>query len=181
LNFHILKFCGLLLLGFILMKDDGCDNPTPDKQMTEKQMTMNDEANRQVGMPGITNFTEKKLVRTLYELRDQNIVTYAYVPDLQGRLWHLCDSIGYGLPYGVQFSNPQRPAYGWETHEAGNIALPQAEPNGLFMPSTAEGTWVTCQDPIQKGKIAPVYVEPRVIVSPFKLQAFGDYAPVVAK
>jgi hypothetical protein len=73
------------------MKDDGCDNPTPDKQMTEKQMTMNDEANRQVGMPGITNFTEKKLVRTLYELRDQNIVTYAYVPDLQGRLWHLCD------------------------------------------------------------------------------------------
>jgi len=53
----------MLLLGFILQKDSGCDsNPTPEKQMTEQQMAANAEANRQTGQPGITNFTEKKLV-----------------------------------------------------------------------------------------------------------------------
>jgi hypothetical protein len=121
-------------------------------------------------MPGITNFTEAKLVRHLYELRDQKILTYSYVPDMNGKLWHLCDSIGYGLPYGVQFSNPEK------STDNRAYPMPQSEPNGLFMPATAEGTWITCINPNNPGDIAPVYVEPRVIVSPFKLRAEGEYA-----
>jgi len=134
---------------------------------------MNEQAVAQTGMPGITNFTEKKIVKKLYELRDQNIATFSYVPDMQGRLWHLCDSIGYGLPYGVQFSNPHRPL--WPENSTSSMA-DQAEPNGLFMPPTAEGTWVICVDEKQKGNLQPVYVEPRVIVSPFRLRAEGEYA-----
>lgn len=160
---------GLLALGSLLT---GCDeNPTPraDQQMAAKQEQLAQQGNSQVGMPGITNFTEKKLVRTLYELRDQNISTFSYVTDMQGRLWHVCDSIGYGLPYGVQFTNPE--AHHWD--QQGQYNIPQAEPNGLFMPPTAEGTWVICAD--SKGQPAPVYVEPRVLVSPFRLKAFGEY------
>ena len=48
----------------------------------------------------------------------------------------------------------------------------QAEPNGLFMPPTAEGSWVICGT---KDDLKPVYTEPRVIVSPFRLRAFGEY------
>ena len=46
--------------------------------------------------------------------------------------------------------------------------MPQADPNGLFSPESAEGTWVLCSDPSGNGETRPVYVEPRIIVSPFK-------------
>ena len=37
------------------------------------------------------------------------------------------------------------------------------------MPTSAEGTWVMLKSP--DGDVKPVYVEPRVVVSPFKLDA----------
>lgn len=159
---------GMLLIGSMI----GCDDtpPTADQQSTAKQEAIQQESNRQTGMPGVTNFTEKKIVKKLYELRDQNIATFSYIPDFQGRLWHLCDSIGYGLPYGVQFTNPERIV---QQYSSSYGTLPQAEPNGLFMPPTAEGTWIICA--ASNGDPTPVYVEPRVIVSPFKLKAFGEY------
>lgn len=164
---------GIGLMLAILAEDQSCtDNHRSEADKTQQTATDNitDEANRQTGMPGVTHYTERKIVKTLYELRDQNIATFSYVPDMQGRLWHLCDSIGYGLPYGVQFTNPQRPIYpGY--HDSSLIDQP--EPNGLFMPPSAEGTWVICAG--DGGKPTPVYVEPRVIVSPFKLNAAGDY------
>jgi hypothetical protein len=162
----------LLLAAVAIVFLAGCDEPpASDKVQQEQSEQLAQQGNAQVGMPGVTSFTEKKLVRTLYELRDQKIATFAYIPDMNGRLWHLCDSIGYGLPYGTQFSNPEK--HVWQNSAAYNI--PQAEPNGLFMPPSAEGTWIMCSDPKKKGDIAPVYVEPRVIVSPFRLRANGEY------
>jgi hypothetical protein len=140
--------------------------------MNAAQEQLSDQAVAQVGMPGITNFTEKKIVRKLYELRDQNIATHAYVMDLNGHLHHVCESIGYGLPYGVQFTNPTKPLTP-EYHDSAMIG--QAEPNGLFMPPTAEGTWVICADEKNKGNIVPVYIEPRVVVSPIPLKAVDEW------
>lgn len=168
-----------LLLAFIpligmLLETDSCGNATPtsaDRQQAQQQAALAQESNSQVGVPGVTKFTEKRLMRQLYELRDKNVATFTYLPDLQGRLWHVCDSIGYGLPYGTQFTNPQY--VGFARQEYGVATLPQPEPNGLFMPPTAEGTWIVCTN--AKGDINPMYVEPRVIVSPFKLKSAGDY------
>jgi hypothetical protein len=163
----LLPFCAI----FMAANDDGCSSaPKSDMQQQSRQEQMSVEANAQVGMPGITNFTEKKLVRKIYELRDQEISTFSYIQDMQGRLWHLCDSIGYGLPYAVQFSNPEKIV---QNYTSSYGTLPQSEPNGLFMPPSADGTWVMCASP--KGYPTPVYVEPRVIVSPFRLNAAGDY------
>lgn len=154
--------------------DNGCNDSTGDKEQAAQQQKLTDEAGRQIGMPGIENFTEKKIMRRLYEMRDKNIATYTYLVDMQGRLHHVCDSMGYGLPYATQFSNPQRPAFAYETHEQGNVTLPQAEPNGLYMPADAEGTWVICAS--TSGEFTPMYLEPRVVVSPFRLNAVDDYA-----
>lgn len=44
----------------------------------------------------------------------------------------------------------------------------QADPNGLFSPASAEGTWILMKDP-NGDSVKPVYCEPRVICSPFKL------------
>lgn len=143
--------------------------PTPDAVDRQQQKGMQAEAQRQAGMPAIHNFQEKKLLKMIYELRDnEKIVNYAYLyNEMQGKLVFLGKCVGYGIPYATQYSNPERPAESWETHEQGNIALPQAEPNGLFMPAAAEGTWVMLLD--KDGQPHPVYIEPRVIVSPFPL------------
>lgn len=164
----------LLLVIFSVAADDDCNGiPESAKKENAAQELLAQEGQRQVGMPGITNFTEKRIVRKLYELRDNNIATFTYVMDMQGRLWHVCDSIGYGLPYGVQFTNPERAIYGGGNYSY--YTLPQPEPNGLFMPPSAEGTWVICSSTKKKGDFEPIYIEPRVITSPFKLNAAGDW------
>lgn len=177
MNIKKLLSIGMLAFTVILCGawDDSCNEdmtPQSVKQQNAQQEQLAQQSNAQTGMPGVTNFTEKKITKKLYELRDQQIVTYSYTMDINGNLHHICDSIGYGLPYGVQYSNPDRPVEGRTQGEF--IALPQPEPNGLYMPPTAEGTWVICAGE-KAGDIRPIYVEPRVIVSPFKLHAVSEY------
>lgn len=164
----------ILIVMFIALA--GCSMEAPsDRQQREQQEALSQQANDQVGMPGITRFVEKRLMRQLYEKRDQEkLLTYTYSQDMQGRLWHVCNSIGYGLPYGTQFSNPSKITWGPSGASQSHV-LPQSEPNGLFMPPTAEGTWIQCIG--SGGKVEPVYVEPRVIVSPWKMVSIGSYAP----
>lgn len=162
----------VLLSAALLIASVGCDDATPSSDQVQKdqQEQLSQQANQQVGMPGITNFTEKKIMKRLYEMRDQNITTFTYLVDMQGRLHHVCDSIGFGLPYSTQFSNPEKGTWNGSVY----ATLPQSEPNSLFMPASAEGTWVICAS--TKGEFTPMYLEPRVIVSPFRLNAVDDYA-----
>ncbi len=130
------------------------------------------EGNRQVGMPGMSNFTEKRLLRQLYELRDQqNLATFTYVVDLEGGLHHVCDSIGYGMPFSAQFSNPE--SINYYGSGRGYQRLPQPEPNGLWPPDATSATWVICASP--GGEFQPMYVEPQIMVSSFQLNAIGSY------
>ncbi len=142
--------------------------PSSDDIQRNQQEVLLKEGTAQVGMPSIKNFRERKLLKEILELRDQNgLVTYTYLYcEMTGKLVFFGETIGYGIPYATQFTNPQKVEY-FTNH--GYITLPQADPNSLFSPSSAEGTWILMKDP--NGKEArPVYVEPRVIVSPFKLR-----------
>lgn len=146
----------------------GCGNvPNADKRQaveTEKRLL---EASKNVGMPDIVNFTELRLARDILELRDQeSLSTYTYLVSLEGKLVFLGESIGYGLPYSVQFTNPEVEVY--RRANGGFGTLPQADPNGLFMPDGLSATWILLKDP-DTGEARPTYVEPSIIVSPFKL------------
>jgi hypothetical protein len=119
-----------------------------------------------VGFPAVVNFAEKRMMKDIIELRDQMQPTYTYIVDMNGKTHKLCDSLGYGLPYATQYTNPQMPQ---RTYDGGSIyVLPQADPNGLFSPASAEGTWVMCLNPKTK-KAEPQYIEPRVITTTFPL------------
>ena len=118
-----------------------------------------------IGMPAITNFAEKRMMKDIIELRDQNVATTTYIVDMNGRYHKVCNSVGYGLPYATQYTNPMKAAGGGS---AGYYTVPQADPNGLYSPASADGTWVLCVDS-KSGKPKPVYIEPRVIVSPIAL------------
>lgn len=177
-----------LLLAIVTLV--ACDEPPvteadkADQDQAAVQGKMVEEANRQVPVPGIHFFTEKTIVKEIYELRDQNLVTYTYIRDMNGRLHHVCDSIGFGVPYGVEFTNPQRHV-GWNgTNGYYGYLIPQPEPNGLFPPTQAEATWVLCTDRNDpKATFKPFYIEDRVIVAPVELNAVDEYlkAPINAK
>lgn len=160
-----IALASLAVLGVALV---GCDyTPSSDEAQRAQQEQILKEGSAQTGMPAINNFRERKLLKQIIEMRDQDgLVTYTYtVPETTGRPVFLCNSIGYGLPAATQYTNPQKIV----EDTRGNVGIPQADPNGLFSPESAEGTWVMCSDPSGSGKTRPVYVEPRIIVSPFKL------------
>src|SRR5580693_9027478 len=127
----------------------GCDNPPPSSDQIQhaQQEALLKEGTAQTGIPSIKNFRERKLLKDIYELRDQEgLTTYTYiVAENTGKFVFVCDSIGYGIPAATQYTNPsmyqQVTSWGDNTTWA---VLPQADPNGLFSPSTAEGTWVMC-------------------------------------
>lgn len=162
----------------------GCDPVPPDtsdSRQQKQQETLLKEATAQTGMPSIVNFRERKIVKEIIELRDQEgLVTYTYLENMVptvipghtvmgGKLTYVGESIGYGIPAATQYTSPQKvelygrnsaAPYSWQV-------LPQADPNGLFSPSSAEGSWVMMLDK-KSGKALPQYFEPRVVVLTYK-------------
>ncbi len=167
----------VFVMAFVLSACAG--DPNSDDAQRQQQEALLEQATDQTGMPNIVNFRERKLLKTILELRDQEgIVTYTYLENMVptivpgvtamgGKLTFLGVSIGYGIPYSTQYTNPQRPATSngyWR-----EFSVPQADPNGLFSPEAAEGTWVILKNPTTGAEeTAVVYVEPRIIVSPFQ-------------
>jgi hypothetical protein len=152
----------ILPIIFLTLTAEECKENSNDVQRRQQE-TILAEGTKQVGMPAIKNFRERKILKDILELRDQDgIVTYTYlVAEQTGKLVYLGQTIGYGIPYATQYTSPMYREYG-------PVALPQADPNGLFSPASAEGTWVLMKDP-NGDKTLPVYIEPKIIVSPFKL------------
>ena len=152
----------ILLAAALLVLFMGCDVSNADRAQTEATDRMMAEANSILGLPTISNWTEKRLLKTLYELRDQEgLQTFTYTQALDGSLRFLCNSVGYGMPFSAQYSNPER-----MIRTSSGATLPQPEPNGLFMPEGLSATWVLCIDP--QGTPRPVYLEPVIVVSPFR-------------
>ena len=177
----------LIVLSIMIIALTSCMPPPPPSSndvRTQQQEQALKEGAAQVSIPAIVHFREQRLLKEIYELRDQEgLVTYTYLyNEMQGKLIFLCSSIGFGIPYATQFTQPEamqryhvlREGGTQTDYNYGTEKLPQSEPNGLFPPSSAEGTWVLCLDPNGKlqysgKKVLPMYIEPRVLVSPFKL------------
>jgi len=135
------------------------ETSTEIQQRQQEQVSL--QGAQSVGMPAITNFAEKRMMKDIIEMRDQSVATITYIVGMNNEYKKLCNSVGFGLPYATQYTNPMR------SQQYGPI--PQADPNGLFSPSSAEGTWILCVNPETK-KAVPIYVEPRVIISQFELK-----------
>jgi hypothetical protein len=131
------------------------------------------------------------MAKLIQEKRDTpNFATWTYTKNMDGKYTFVCESIGYGLPYNTRTNNPQHYEYvtttlgiagsgnSYYTDNAGNriwgehTIMAQPEPNGLFIPDSARGTWNLCKDPSKDPKTAKAevtYQEEDVSVFPFKL------------
>lgn len=151
----------LLLVPVLLIA--GCFPESADTQQRRQTEKLMKEASSQTGLPNIVNFQQKKLMKMVYELCDkEDLVCYAYIKsDYQGKLVYIGKCMGFGIPFSAQYTNPERYLHNGAT-------LPQADPNGLFMPTSSSATWLMMIDPKTK-KPRPVYLEPEIVVSPFRL------------
>lgn len=147
-----------------------------DRIQTKQSETAFGEAQREIGMPNIVNWMQRKTLKEIYELCDQEkLICYAYLFNpFQGKLLYLGRCLGYGIPFSAQFTNPEKVVQG--DHELGyDIAgrvnypmkKPQADPNGLFMPTSSSATWVILID--EEGNPHTVYMEPNLVVSPIPM------------
>jgi len=165
-----MKYVYTVVIMFALLATVGCDDrvSTADDQQREQTAQLMNEAQRQIGMPEIVNFQQRKLMKMIYELCDkEDLVCYAYIKsDYKGELIFIGRCIGFGIPFSAQFTNPERltrSTIGGEFH-----TIPQPDPNGLFMPTSSSATWLMMVDP-KTQKARPVYLEPEIVVSPFPL------------
>lgn len=170
-----MKFTTLILIA-ILALFTGCQSGVSSqkssdqiqRQKTERQMRQMEAT---VGMPSITQYFEKKTAKMIFELRDKSdLITYAYIITISGKKVFLGKCIGYGLPYSVQYTNPMKMGSldGGQYGARNPYVVPQADPNGLFMPEGLSATWLLMIDP-KTNKPRPVYIEQEILVSPFKL------------
>jgi hypothetical protein len=184
---NIIKIVATMAAGLLISILAACaPSPTSNDMQRDRQNEILNEAVAEVGLPAITNFREFKIYKMIYELRDQEgLVTYTYAENITplvvpgftvqgGKYTVFCDSVGYPISAATQFTAP-------ETMQTYNLAgtagsqryygiesLPQAEPNGLFMPSSTEGSWVICKNP-GKDEVGVVYSEPRLVAFPYQL------------
>jgi hypothetical protein len=159
-----------VLLAFVFLSAESCQDPPDSNEIqANQQERILQEGTSQLGMPAIKNFRERRTLKMIYELRDQEgLLTYTYVvPEQTGKPVFLCDSIGYAISDATGYTNAQRFSHppggvGWEL-------MDQAEPNGLFTPDVSDANWILCVDP-KTSKPLPVFISARVVVSAFKLQ-----------
>lgn len=152
---------GLLLTACGLMPQNS------NEIQAAQQERMLQEGTAQTGMPAIKNFRERKTLKMIYELRDQEgLSTYTYiVPSQTGKPVFLCDSVGYAISDATGYTNPDR----FDSYNGNPYTMTQAEPNGLFTPDVSDANWVLCLDP-KNSKPLPVFISSKIIVSAFKLE-----------
>lgn len=163
----------LMLLVTITITFTACHNSpvSSDDKLNSSQEQLMDEAVRKVGMPAIKNFQQRQTLKDIQELCDQEkLINYCYLSnEMNGSVGQfLGKCCGYPIPFSTQFTSPSKIVEKWVNGTRYRDVMPQADPNGLFMPSNTEATWVILIDP-KTDDPHPVYIEPKVIVSPFPL------------
>lgn len=166
----------LILISALALSLTACGrqdtNPAATRQADATRIAM-DTADREIGMPRIANYAQRKLLKNAYEDMDQTTLVYVYTQAIDGRFVCLGQAVGYGVSLGTQFTAPTYPqrirmhSEGY-ADEVGIFEQAQPEPNGLFMPESGAATIVNIVDPIT-GKARTALIEPDVVTTPNKL------------
>ena len=158
---------GMLVLSMMFVFTSCFDvEGTVDQQQRQETQQQLSEMNKQIGMPAINNFYEKKMQKEIFELRDRaDLITYLYSQNREGKFIYIGRGMGFGLPESVQYTNPE---YIASSFQGGYAILPQADPNGLFMPENLSGAWYPLINE-ETGKTELLRMEQTMLVTQSKL------------
>jgi len=129
----------LFVFAIFTMGAGGCsqDSSEAERQAREDVEQLANQLYSEVGTPNINNFQEYKIAKEIMEIRDEELTTWTYTVDRDDNKTLLCKSLGYGLPYSTQLTNPEKTIH---ERNGGDHTLPQREPNGLYMPNNVSAT-----------------------------------------
>lgn len=151
---------GLTLLSIALVSGCGIGDSQEDRDRKQQEVGLN-QLHKNNPLPVFQDSRELNEAIQLYILRNKSINTTTVVMTY-GRLLFTCPSKGYGLPYGVNVSNPLQ-----KDGSGGNIS--QSEPNGLFTDGVqTQATWVICVR--KNGDEVAIYFEDHVDAFPFAVK-----------
>lgn len=159
------KIIGLSLILLILFAVVACDfeRDATQEQKLQTEVLMKESQN-QIGMPNITNFFEKKIMKEILEkCDDPKLITYLYTINLEGKYVYRGRGIGFGVPYSTQYTNPQKYV---KYH---GVVIAQADPSGLFKSSGMSATWYLMIDEAT-GDYHVEYWEPCIVVKQTKVR-----------
>jgi hypothetical protein len=140
--------------------------PNSDTITSQRQETLLMQAVEKIGMPAIKYFRELRMMNRVLEERDQTLPTWTYLWSDYNRCFTFIGmSVAYPIPYSTERTSPQK-AVRYGDHR---IAMPQADPNGLYPPSSAEGTFSEMNDPTKVNMTGLAYNEPRISTFPYEL------------
>jgi hypothetical protein len=173
----------LMVMMMVMVMTVGCidsgKKATAENTQARETNKILAEIAREIGMPDIVNFQQKKLMKMIFELNDkEDLICYAYIKsDYQGKFTFVGQCIGYGIPFSAQYTNPSKiidpdsiPGQGYYNGEGTPVVISQADPNGLYMPTSSSATWLIMVDPKTK-EMRPAYFEPEIVVSPYPFPA----------
>ena len=149
----------ILVIGLSLIS---CNEKHYEEIQQSQTQQLMDEAIRQIGLPNIKNFWQRKLLKMIYEIADQSdIITYAYTfNQFTGKFRYIGRAIGFGVPFSAQYTNPDQVV---ETYR-GSVVIKQPDPNGLYMPTSSSATWIILIDE-NTGDLNLMYIEPLLTVT----------------
>ena len=101
----------------------------------------------------------------LSEVLNAQTPTCVYILVSDGKFRFFANSIGYGLPAGAHYNNPQEMN---SKDEKNSVVIAATEINGVYMPTSAEGRFIKIQNPKTK-EWDNVYFNGSILISPFKL------------
>lgn len=166
----ILTLMVSIAIAFSSCGEDQKFNDTDSQQQQQQEKLLQDQ-NNQVGLPDIKNWSEKKLLKKIIELRDNaDLKTYLYNQNLDGKYIYIGQCIGFGIPYSTQYTNPEKfnTVDGGEYSAENPYVLPQADPNGLFSGQGQQATWIQYVNP-ENGTLEVIYMEPNAVVTQSKM------------
>jgi hypothetical protein len=164
---------GIVLAFVLIVFFQSCASydPTTEQVQAKQSAQIFKEMQAQLGLPNITQFTQKKTLKMIQELCDQEkLITHTYLYNaLEGRVGqYLGRSLGYGIPFSAQYTSPDKLVRADVGQYTGTQVVNQADPNGLYMPTSSSATWIILLDKENKPRV--IYCEPQIIVSPIKLE-----------
>lgn len=125
-------------------------NSVPSGQQKETKAQQADQTNLENNQPlPNVNYSQERQNLIDIELAEvNNVQTTTFIKAL-GNVDPIfsCPSIGFGIPESASLSNPDQISYAYNSWNNGQMdsgVIAQMDPNGIYAPTTGQGTFVVC-------------------------------------
>lgn len=154
------------MLVFLILSAESCDTPQTGSESNQVNSQQTTYATNQP-LHKYDYSPERDELQQIYDARMKVVNTWTVIYSM-GKPVFVCPSKGYPIPYTTQLTNP-------ENWVGTGLAIPQAEPNGLYTGSSM-ATWVLCIRALPGGgsEVEPVYSEPDAVAFPYPVAIGSD-------